>query len=411
MKHLVKRLVITGVMINVLFAMPKVCFGQAVVQTHENVQAINQMFQQADFLKGQSQSYTHLADPMVQHKRNELENIHTHNMLIQRALSKELEMTEKGYVVFYTAIPYLRLFQDITRQLYKRKFGKVGALRDKEFQFIRYTPLDSLYSRYTNVSQFLLDEIATNGVIDDNQLYLKIIVVSTNIAFFGNVGLLGEYTWGYFNHPQTWVELNKAWLTACLESFDYSIDFIDELMQLAPTIVTQTGDLFQIFVPRKLVNSIGYLSWRHGIPFDKEYIEALMNRSNLSFTKADKLFITDVRDRIAVWKELYKQGDERTVIEVNKLLQKIRDGAFHLIPFMDEYRAGKLSYTNAYQARLLVSPPLLDPTKGLKIFRYTTLDAEREQAYKARLKDIFRRMDEQKQSSEIESIEMQEQVI
>lgn len=382
-----------------LFLVLPIAELHSMVQEKQSIQdriAARQLFRQADRYQGQSQSYMHLMNPYVRKKMQELDNLDIHRDIIQQALAKELEQNKKGFVAFYSSVPYLRVLQDVTRKLYKRVVGRVGALQDKAFQFIRYSYNDPTYKKYNNATEFLVDEISREGVIDDNQGRLKTILVSTNLAFFGNIGLLGEFTYNYFNHPQQWVSTNPVWLQASLESFGYSSDFVDEFMELAKTIITGYGDLFQIFVPRSLVNTIGYLSWRHGIPFDVDYIQALMHRTSMTFSKSDKIFIEEVRANIADWAQKYKQGDATVVAAVDQLLKHIKEGKFHLIPFIDSYKSEQLPYVNAYQARLVIGPWLLDPTQGIKIFRYSTLTPEKEAEYRKKLSDIFDRMDAQK---------------
>lgn len=344
----------------------------------------------------ESQSFSQLRVPFVQSKVLELSGLARHEQIINLALAKEVEMANQGYAVFYTAVPYMRMFQDISRKMYKAVVGKVGALGEKAFQFIRYAYQDPTYMQYNNVTDFLLTEIAKEGIIDDNLIRLKTILVSTNLAFFGNAGFTGESTYFYFNNPQPWASANPEWLRAALVSFGYSTNYVDELMSLVPDIVTKTGDIFQIFITTSKVDDIGYLSWRQGIPFDVPFIEDLFGRPDMTFGRSDRIYAAEINNRIAEFKEKYRNGDQGAVNMVNYLLKSVANGDFKLSPFFKLYKTGKLRFTNFYQARLLIGSWFLDPTQGVRIYRYSTLDPEREQAYKRRLKDIFRRMEQER---------------
>lgn len=373
-----------------------------VPNTTEDKVAAENIIQDAQKLKGSSQSHTHLNNWYIQKKLREEHGLSRNNHVINAALTREIELAKQGYVVFYTAVPYMRLFQDITRKMYKAVVGKIGALQEKAFQFIRYTYDDPIYKKYRDVQEFLYDEIKKEGIIDDNEIRLRTILVSTNIAFFGNIGFSGESTYNYFNNPQPWVSANPEWLRASLQSFGYSEKFLSELMNLAVDIVTDTGDIFQIFVPINMVDRVGYLSWRQGIPFDFDFISKMFERENMTFGKGDLIFGQEIIDKIAAFKAKYKAKDPEAVQMVKELLENVKNKRYFLSAFLDNYKKGTLAQyknrvLNFYQARLLIGPWMLDPRMGLKIYRYSTLGEERELMYKERLKEIFKRMEQERQ--------------
>lgn len=352
------------------------------------------LFQRTEQFKKLAQSYAQLSIDSVQEKVLELPGLARHKKLINQALTKEVEMAKKGYAVFYTAVPYMRMFQDIVRKMYKAVHGKVGALQEKAFQFIRYTHNDPVYTQYSNVTDFLIKEIEKEGIIDDNLIRLKTILVSTNLAFFGNAGFTGESTYHYFNNPQPWASANPDWLKAALISYGYSSMFVEDLMALVRGIVTDTGDLFQIFIPLSMVDDIGYLSWRQGIPFDVPFIEDLFGRPNMHFDRSDHIYAAEINNKIAEFKKKYQEGDPGVINMVDYLLRNVEMGLYRLTPFFKLYKTGKLPFMNFYQARLLIGQWLLDPIWGLKVYRYSSLDEERESLYKVKLNKIFDRMEQ-----------------
>lgn len=425
--YFVKKNMLKYVLLGVIFAATSI--GSYEQNTSQDQQVARDLIQESIALKGQTQSHSHLNVKFVQQKMMQATGLARHQEIIEQALAREVEVAKQGYVVFYTAVPYMRLFQDVTRKEYQAVVGRIGALQEKAFQFVRYNYNDPVYMQYKNVNDFLIQEITKEGIVDDNIIRLKTILVSTNLAFFGNMGFTGESTYHYFNNPQPWASANPEWLKQSLVSFGYSTQFVDELMQLAQDIVTDTGDLFQIFIPKDLINQIGYLSWRQGIPFDIEFINSMFvgkpviikneqgqiikefTRDKMTFGRGDALFSAEINQRIADYKAQYAAGDPTIVAMTNYMLGNIRQGKYHLIPFLDVYKQGVLPYTNFYQARLLIGPWLLDPTRGLKIYRYSTLDKAREQKYKQGLKDIFNRMEQERRQRLGLPIEQQEMPI
>lgn len=375
-----------------------------VSNTPEDQAVAQQVLQDVQQFKGISQTYGHLSDEESAQKLREIGNLDIRKHIIKQALAREVEMAQKGYTVFYTAVPYMRLFQDVTRKEYKAVVGKIGALQEKAFHFIRYTYDDPAYMQYKDATDFLVKELTRTGIIDDNIGRLKTILVSTNLSFFGNLGWTYESTFYYFNHPQSWVKVNPGWLEASLKSFGYSQEFVEELLPLAQESASKEGELFQIFVPNEMVNSAGYISWRQGIPFDRYFIERVFKRTYLTYNplvdKDFREFHNKVFDIIAEYMKKYKAKDPEAVALTDYLITNARNGKYYLLPFLSEYKEGAVPEADLHQARLVIGKWLLDPTMGVKIYRYSTLDAAKEREYKDKLKVIFKRMEEKRSNPE-----------
>jgi len=370
-----------------------------------------QLLQQAKL--GSTQSEAHLTRRWVRVDLVNEAGIARHKKIIDQALERERKYKDK-YLVFYTSIPYMRLFQDVTRKLYRRVEGKAGALKDKAFQFIRYTFKDPTYSQYKNVTQFLLDEIEKNGMVDDNDVRLKTILVSTSLAFFSNIGQPGESAYSYFNNPQAWASLNPDWLKKSIRSFGYPEEYTDQLIDLAKTIITDTGDLFQIFIPKTEANNIGYVSWRQGIPFDPQFLKWLFEREEMTYSRKDKLFHAEINEKLKKLKKNWLARDPETVKMVEYMLDNVKNGKYLISPFLTKFvnEPEKIEFPiNFAQARLLVTNDyLLNPKSGILIFRYVTLDPIREELYKQRLRNIIQQMEvnKQKQLGKITQTQQQE---
>ncbi len=346
-----------------------------------------------------TQSQAHFSAPQAQKPVKKQLNLAKHRKIIEAALDKEIEFNKTHYV-FYTAIPFARVTQDVTRELYKRTIGEKGALKDNAFQFIRYTYKDPIFNKYANVTDFIVEQVKKYGMINKTRNPdIHTILVSTNIAIFGNPTLTSESSYHFFGvQAQKWAEPKREFLEDSLKAFDYSTDFIDELLALSELIKTETADLFQIFVPKESINQIGYLSWTRGIPFDEEFISKLLKRTKLELAKISGQVIRDT-----IWNFIHKyENNDPQAINLSKIiLENAPKGAYHLHPFLEEQyekNPASLPHINFYQGRLLVTNDfLLNPESGISIFRYTTLDPLKEEEYKTKLTAIIERMEKEKQ--------------
>lgn len=359
--------------------------------TPEDQQVAQELIDEARPYKGITQTDTHLTIEKVENRIKKTDDLKRNYELIHTILTRERELVPQGFVVFYSSVPNLRVYQDITRLMYGALNGEHGALARGAFQFIRYTLNDPAYYQYATVSDFLVQELSKEGVIDDNIAAIRTILVSTNIALWGNGGFGGESTWQYFNHPQVWASPNPEWLKSSLRSFGYPEHFASDLVALAQEFKTGRGELFQIFIPVTSVDAVAYSSWRQGIPFDTYFLQQLLHREIIGpFPNED--FHNAIFRYIAEYKAKYKAHDGETVKLTNYLIERVKMGAFYLSRLSTLYKKGTDPYMDYYQARLLVGPLLLDPTKGALIYRYSQLHPGREALYEQKLKGIFERM-------------------
>lgn len=361
--------------------------------------------------------------------------------IIDKAIEKERELSS-DYYVFYTAVPGMRLFQDVTRLLYQKTVGSIGALASNEFQFLRFNYKDSVYDEESDATQFLLNQLQKNGIINDREdaeWKLRMLWVATNIAFFGNVGFTGESTWYFFNYPQPWVNFNRSYLEQSLVSFGFSKEDADIILPLIHYLQDANGrvdnDLFQIFVPKKGsgVDKIAYMCWRLGVPFDKDFITEviqsyfkivsedgnkqqmqtvcanlnldsaactkatvtsaqrtkLMNSSKgLTFGVADGLSYPQLRLILEWYSQQWKEQSAFAKALTDKLMNNVSAGMFYPSTVLTTYVKDPTSLTalNYYQARILITNEmLLNPTSGIKIYRYSKLDKEQEARYEKAL--------------------------
>jgi hypothetical protein len=358
---------------------------------------------------GYTQTEALMSFDYIQKKIEQSSQVASIKQIFLNALAKEREMN-KDYYVFYTAVPHTRVFQDVMRKLYQLKVGKIGALQDKAFQFVRYAYKDPVYNTYNNVSDFLIKEFQKNGIVNDHNLDIITILLSTNLAFWGNIDSPPESTFFYLLHTQIWSKPKRAWLEQAFTSLGYSLNstkkLIDELMELSTSVQEMkpsVGDLFQIFVPKKLIDQLGYLAWRMGIPFDVPFIQAVFSDPDLSFKPTGPHSVESERfePEFDAFTTKWHEKDPQAVTWVNKMIENIRSGKYYLSSFLNQYETNPQSIKDIgyHQARLLITNDgLLNPASGLKIYRYSLLNKEQEAKYKAALKNILKPLADQKKT-------------
>lgn len=403
MKLKIKYTLPLNTIVLVFFLAPSLIF--AMVENASNAQFAEELFRkvESDRSKGLTQTEAQLSIKSLQPKIKESDNLVLNKQTIINCLDRE-RLYFKNFDTFYTSIPYTFLFQEIARMLFERKVGRLGELGKKSFQFIRFNFQDPTYNIHASVKEFLTVEIKANGIVDDNKIDIKTILVSTNLSILGNAGLTGESTWYFFNNPQPWGEVNRQWLETMIKSYDYSIDFVDELIAVNEYLKNEKGELgsvlFQIFVPKKLVNKIGYVSWRIGIPYDETYVRDAF--ALVGFKKPDINYYSyaELKEAAAAFSQKWKQKDPAALKIGNDLLKKVEDDAFNLALFLDKYMKTpeEVPNLNTHQARLLITNEgLLNPLSGIKIFReYPSVTPEKLKIVKTKLKEIMTRMDEEK---------------
>lgn len=406
-----------------------ICSLNICAMESDDSEIIQRLIRQANEARahGFTQSEAHISVPSIQRKlREEQKNLAltNHGRVIQQALEREKQY--KDYYVFYTSVPRMHLLQDVMRKLYKLIVGNQGMLQEHAFQFIRYLYMDhnkrnlstnhevrfeiTKMQKYSTINQLLEEEMKKHGIIDDHLPMLKGLLISANCALFGNVGSTGECTWYFFVRGQPWAwdrkKLEKR-LYLTFSSFGIpQLDqrrFVEKLSALNELLLTpektQVNDLFQIFIPKNIVNKIGYASWRLGLLFDITFINKLLENVK-NQTPLDQIKYKKIREAVTAFRKKWEannklpynssEKDYGITLTVNLLLEKVRNGTFHLSSMLQEYIESpeKLSYINTRQARLL-SGLLLDPSSGIRIYRYYRMDQQKLRTYRKKINTIF----------------------
>ncbi|MBI2774773.1 hypothetical protein HYX58_02095 [Candidatus Dependentiae bacterium] len=352
-----------------------------------------------------------------------------HEALINAALKNEID--HANYYVVYTAIPTFHMFQDIVLKMYEATQGNKGALNNDAFQFVRYQYNDPDFNTISNTALFMRDQINKYGIINDRQAEVKKLLLSTNLALFGNIGFTGESTWYFFNEPQPWAlqqswkDFKKTTLIQSLKSFGYAEKFVDGLLNAERLLEDAQGylpsDLMQIFIPAplnqlnpkpaeaKFVNKIGYISWRLGLPFDLDLLPRLFNLQKMTFGVKDGM-IFDLSQTGGIKQpgrvyllptvenfiEEFKKKEQSAITLSRDFAKKAEDNWYSLNAMLRRYKnnPSALLHKNWLQGRILITNDvLLNPESGVLIYRYDPIAPIVKQKYQAALGAVFAEME------------------
>lgn len=309
-----------------------------------------------------------------------------HLDVVATVIANEAEYKDTHYAFYNTTSNMWRLAQDLYTRLYA--YQNPEKLPPKDFKFLRFND-EAINS---TAQGFLVKELKEKGLVDDNT-ETGAIMVSVNLALFGNVGFSGECSWEYFVHPQGHRAPKRETYEKMMDRFGFSHKYVDELMKLVDIYDTKEDTIIQILVPREKIDEIGYLAWVKGIPAHGDTISwVLANSKNKRFKHT--------KETLEKLTEQFAKEQEKNPMFAN-MLKGIQAGDFSLDAFLRIYRnkPWEIKEINDVTARLLFTPDvLLNPASGVKFFRFSTVSNEKLKEYNNKLNQIIQKMIAEKES-------------
>lgn len=327
--------------------------SKPIISNHiQMVQELKQYFAKhasADKFAPQSQTMTptqaYLSVPRLNalvHKdwKNELVD---YKDMFDEIKKKEHEFNDTHYVFYHGQNDAFRLLHDFLNALYEELY--------------LHPPLDDFYmmrlwyeSREKAHMNKFIEEYEGGSPItwSDQGGPLVKELLSVNFSIFGNTNTWGECTLKAFTRNRSYFFHSVMPLIEdVFKEFGFDKKYLKDLAQLPPLIATKEGTIYQIFIPKNLVDSCAYVCHRWATPYRQPLVTSDFNA------------------------------------------QKQRH--MHIKPIVDAYKQKPNSFVDLdiLQARLLFSQDiLLNPNSGVKIFRYTTVPQAKLEDYKKKLKKI-----------------------
>ena len=164
-------------------------------------------------------------------------------------------------------------------------------------------------------------------------------------------------------------------------------------MDLVSLLKTKQQTLLQIFVPKEIVDDIGYLAWATGIPAHQKSIDWV--RTNIkNRTYVGKKGKPGALWALAALKDKFKKEQERNPL-FKEMLANVEDNQYSLNAYLKDYCNKPLEVPNMnyIQARLIFTDDiLLNPASGVKMFRHTEIEHKKMKAYESRLNEIIQQI-------------------
>ena len=306
----------------------------------------------ADFIQipcsNMTQSEAHLSIPNI---RQEVESwFHINdNPLVQdiwkKAIPRERQFNDTHYVFYHATSNIWRIPQDLFLKLYIEP--RKGNKRIESFRAFRFIDAQDMTAR-----AFVQDMLQKYGGVDDTKEEQRKHLLAANLALFGNVGDHHESSFNYFLDARSnrWIAeedirsvldffgLKEAPIKDILNLTDY---LLGEEVRLRYKIADETGfrtmrpgTLYQIFLPKEVVDKYVYFSRYMGVPIS-------------------------VGNTVSGLLDCYKQNPSC------------------------------VSNINALQARIIMTPKYLrDYASQVHVFAYDTISAENKRAYEQKLDGI-----------------------
>lgn len=329
------------------------------------------------------------------------------------ALAKEKEFKKTHYVFYRAFTNEWRVNQELYFKLFE-KLSPLSLEYDHEGKYISLSNFKMFKQQTTKeqtAQELLIKELKLNGLINDNTEDIKSFLLSTNIAFFGNVGFPGEDTFNYFLNAISQTRFEPKYFKKTLDIFDDPKDYAEgqdtELYKYLPeiselyTLLTPEAITFnpsgkkllpqtlsQIFIKKEDIDSIGYPSWVQGIPFEDE----LVNWVEETLRTKDGLLVPsykDIEKRLAEIRKLFKNDPNNKVFKL--ILDKAENGKYKLSQTLEQYMKDPnlILNLNYIQARLIVTPKYLaNPSAGIHTFIYDNVSEENKKAYEKKLDNL-----------------------
>lgn len=304
----------------------------------------------------------------------------SHSELVNSILEKERGYADTHCVFYHAQHKDFMIVQDLLKEI----FEFIMINKDLyDFQFLRPW---YIFPPKINANKFIDKTNKKNPYgWTDHQTELSTKLLSVNLALFGNFTLIsgGECTFDYFlNCLSICFDNDKIsrLLHDIITHFNFNECYLNRLLDLKKYISCKEGILHQIFIPKKLVPSNSYISLPLGIPLKSKF-------PGCSYDQA--------KQRNLNLLEIVQHYQDRSIIDaINKDQEFIKSCGLSF-EYYDHTPALKreTKIIDRLQARLIFSRKILcNPKSGIKIFRYTTLEAIDMASYKKELKEIAQMM-------------------
>jgi len=301
--------------------------------------------------------------------------------VISSALVKEAKFKKTHYVFYHAQDNIWRIPRDLYFKLYERLHPLSQKIED--FEFIRW----EIPKSQKSAKEFILDELRHYGFIDDDLPAVKAVLLSVNLALFGNVGKPKKCTWEYFMNSTSIQKPSPESFKNVLDMFGASYERVDQLINLASLLRTKEQTLLQIFIPKGLVDDVAYMAFGRGMPAHQQTMGWIAE--NIKRKKKHQKWYSYM-ESLEELHNKFKEEKEKNPL-YRELVERAEKGDFSVSSLLEIYcnTPWKIDYINDVQARLTFTNSILtDPSLPIKFFHYSTIPQDTENQYNKKLDRI-----------------------
>lgn len=309
-----------------------------------------------------------------------------HMDVVSSIMAKEAELRKSHWAFYHGVDNIWTVPQDLYTKLHNH-FHPEDQKRNEDFIFLRFTSMKGKAPK-----EFLIGELKQHGLVDDNN-EAGGLLLAVNFTPFGNTSFKGESTWKYFIEPHSHVDPDRAMYELIMNEFKLPHTYIDELMALTRDVRSKHQTLLQIFVPKNLVDNVGYLAWVTGIPAHEETIDWV--RKHIKHKGHSPKGGKSVLRELASLKDKFKKEQEKNAL-FRDMLESIEKGEDYSVDaYLKDYcnKPEEIPQLNYVQARLIFSDDvLLNPASGVKMFRHNKISNEKIDRYETKLEELVKKI-------------------
>ena len=305
-----------------------------------------------------------------------------HMDIVSRVMAGEAELRDTHWAFYHGVSNIWTVWQDTYTALFNHFNPSLAQKGDADFIFLRTKGKANIKAK-----DFLVNTLQEHGLVDDTG-EVKAILLSTNMFLFGNTGIAGESTWKYTMTDKTHAEPDRALYESIMDEFGLSYQYVNQLMDLVKLLQSKQQTLLQIFVPKSIVDDIGYLAWTKGIPAHQGSID-WVRKSKIKSEGGSRAVAA-----LSALKDKFKNEQEKNPL-FREMLQTVQEGAYSLDDYLTKCCNDPSAVSNMdhLQARLIFTDDvLLNAASGVKMYRYTGVPYRKMQEYKTRFDALIKQI-------------------
>jgi hypothetical protein len=356
-----------------------------------------------DFIKipatNMTQSEAHLSIPWIRKIVEDEFHINDNPWFQQlwlQVIERERQFNHTHYVFYSATSNVWRLPQDLFLKLYLQPLPKY-ARNFRVFRFIN-KPEELTWEEYQNITvpKYLKYQLHKFGMIDDRKGTSSEYLISANVALFGNVPNPDECSFIYFLNARNNRPVTEDLIRSILKFFHASEKYVFQILKLmrylwgepvklylktqsgVSKLVEKTpGTMYQIFIPKEIIDQVAYISWVKGLPYDPDLISLMIQKINTM--PAQKAY-NEIRYS-------FKSQQMKNPL-FRKVYAGIDQGRYSPSGLLSRYKNNPtlLPHLNYVQARLLVTPQYMRKyTSNIQTFAYDNISPANKAAYEKEL--------------------------